>query len=354
MNKIKPQNSFDSLSSSQSDEKNTKCLDTLSKIYDVSLDNFPILSFFSFLITITSFILSCYHLREIEPTFIKYKINTEYNKYYIYFLMFITVTHLLSFFHSLSVSIIETIREWTFNRCKKFFRKYKKIIQRKSFQKKYNLYQTIWGIFGTISLFSSYLSTLTFLVLSSITTVVVYILTYSCREISNKLQLFIDTSNTYINKAKFQLENANNITDNILYQYQEMVNLQKVIKESSMQKINEIYTVSENLEYNNIYSRKLLYDNFNPEVEIANGKNYLQVLNKTIIRTEQNVGVYIKYGKYYEEMCYDFSDLYDHFYYIFISFVLLVLSSYFIFTSHSKYFSIYNYIIKLVDNDIES
>ena len=31
-----------------------------------------------------------------------------------------------------------------------------------------------------------------------------------------------------------------------------MVNLQKVIKESSMQKINEIYTVSENLEYNNI------------------------------------------------------------------------------------------------------
>ena len=119
MKKIQPQVSFDSSISSQVNEKNTKCLDMLSKIYDVSLDNFPILSLFSFLTTITSFILSCYHLREIEPTFIKYKINTNYNKYYIYFLICITIIHFMSFLHSLSVSTIETIREWSFNRCKK-------------------------------------------------------------------------------------------------------------------------------------------------------------------------------------------------------------------------------------------
>ena len=353
MNKINPENLI-----KNSKQKLSKCLKLSSKIYDVSFDNFPISSLLSFILTLSAFILSFYHLNEIEPIFTKYNINNKYKNYYIYFLAFITFTHLLSFLHGISISVIETIREWQFRKCKKYCRKYKKLIKTDSFQHNYNYFQITWGILGTIFLFVSYIITVSSLVLSSITIIIVYILKYSCEELSNKLELFRYTSQEYIYKAKYQLENANNITANILSEYQKMVNLQEMFKESSLQKVNEMYTVSNDIEYtpehNEMYPRMLLQQRFNPEVEIAKGKSYLQILNQTIIYTENNINQYISHGKYYEEVCYDFSGLYDHFYYIFIAFVLLVISSYFVFANHYKYFSLYNYIIKLVDNDIES
>jgi hypothetical protein len=351
MNKIIPRNIVNKY------KKNiSKCFKLYSKMYDVSLDNLPLSSLLSFIMTVIAVIFCCFHLNKIELSFHKYNINNNYKDHYTYILFIIICIHLLSFVHSLSISIIETIREWQFIKCKKCCRKYKKIIKSETFQHKYEIYQVIWGVIGTISLFTSYIIIVFSLIISSITTIIVYILKYSCQELSIKLDLFVNTSHAYIKKAKYQLKYANNVTDNIFSEYQKIVNLHEVYQESSLQTVNEIYTVSNEIEYNQneIYQRRLLQQTFNPELEMAKGKNYLQILNQTIIYSENNIKHYIAYGRYYEEVCYDFGNLYDHFYYIFISFALLVISSYFIFANHYKYFCVYHYIINLAKNDIES
>ena len=183
---------------------------------------------------------------------------------------------------------------------------------------------------------------------------VTFILQYSCKFLSNKIILFVTSSDKYISKAKYQLLYAHNVTDSILFEYQKMVNLQEMVQQSAMKQVSEIYIDNDKEFHFEFRKRRLLENNFNPELEIAKGKGYLDVLNQTIINTEININNYIEYGKHYEEMCYDFSGLHDNFYYIFISFVLLTISGYFIFANHYKYFSVYNYIIHLVKkNDIE-
>ena len=57
------------------------------------------------------------------------------------------------------------------------------------------------------------------------------------------------------------------------------------------------------------------------------------------------------YSNYMEEVCYDFAGIYNNFYGILISIILLTVSGYFIFATHYKYFSIYNYEIQLIQTE---
>ena len=70
---------------------------------------------------------------------------------------------------------------------------------------------------------------------------------------------------------------------------------------------------------------ELFNPKFNPTTEILKGRDYISVLNNTIINTEQQITQYFHYSNYMEEVCYDFVDIYNNFYNILISIVNILV-----------------------------
>ena len=336
-------------------QQKNNCLKYLSKMYDTTLDNFPFTSFISLIVTIISVCMFSINLSVINHTFKKYNFNLYYDNYYIIFIACVIILHSLVFIHGICISTIETIRE---NKLKCL-----KCLQKRNCITNYTL-RIIWGIIGTICLSILYFCTISGLIVSSFSTLLSYFLKQSCWILFHKIDKLILKSNDYITQAKIQLLKADNITLSILNKYDKMIHFNNLLRDSVM---GEMYVISEE-EYNGgyidrdmnnhyhfesekSYHMRKLTELFDPKTEILKGRDYISVLNNTITNTEQQIIHYQDYSNYMEEVCYDFASIYNNFYDILISIILLTVSGYFIFATHYKYFSIYNYEIQLIQKE---
>ena len=161
---------------------------------------------------------------------------------------------------------------------------------------------------------------------------------------------------------KIELSNANNVTNNILNQYNKWVNLKNDFEQSAIGEISNQYMNNEKkngYEWEPINEKEFRYnqrgryllENFDPQYQLAQGKSYLQTVNNSIYETESQINYYEIQLIKMNDICLDFTNLYDNFYLILIGIFIILLSSYLLFSVHCKYFSVWNYEVKLIKNE---
>ena len=90
------------------------------------------------------------------------------------------------------------------------------------------------------------------------------------------------------------------------------------------------------------------YTGFDPILEIGNGRNILSVLNASIHEAEKQVVYYSSQIHNAAAMCEDYSSIYYSLYSVVVGCVILLVSHYIMSAVHYKYFSVWNYEMKLV------
>ena len=88
--------------------------------------------------------------------------------------------------------------------------------------------------------------------------------------------------------------------------------------------------------------------NFDPIQQIADGRSIISILNESIFQTESQIQYYGEQLSTAEAVCYDYSGLYDYLYLITLGAGLLLISQFIMFAVHYKYFSVWNYEVKLI------
>ena len=96
------------------------------------------------------------------------------------------------------------------------------------------------------------------------------------------------------------------------------------------------------------HGRKLTV--FNPTESIAEGKSVIWTLNQTIIDTEKQINYYETQLHNSINFCNDYSNIYDSLYMVSIGTVLLLVAHFIIFAVHNKYFTAWNYEMRLLKN----
>ena len=84
------------------------------------------------------------------------------------------------------------------------------------------------------------------------------------------------------------------------------------------------------------------------EFLITDGRNVISTLNDTIYKTEAQIIYYDKLLNELQTICYDFSYIYDYTFLITQGSGGLLLSHFIMFAAFFKYYSIWNYEVKLV------
>ena len=336
----------------------------ISYLYDVSIDNIPWGAILSLIITsiASSIILS--NLSQCQKTVEKYFSMSTFSNYLASCLIGIILLQVAVLLHGISVCILESARECckikeTGCRCNKYS---KRCLTRWLCCQKITRIgcQSFWGIFGTISLLITYFFSLLIMCISVISTLTSYLFTQSCNSFSNIIKNLIDNGYQYIAEARIYLKQGDNITLNFLAKYHEFVNIQDTFTNSAMGELNQVAspTFIDKPNSKIVWSedislgRKLSDTAFNPELEIAKGRSFIAVLNQTIIETEKQLFYYEKSFLKAKEVCYDYSSMYDNFYYIMIGCLMIAFSQLIIFSVHNKYFTIWNYEVKLIKNRI--
>jgi hypothetical protein len=354
----------------------------ISFLYDVSIDNLPFGAMVGLTLTIISTALISTGVNDSTSVIVKHNSDQNISKFISYYSFTIAgfiILHLCVLLHGISIMTLETLREakqaeevGCYCCCKnkktclgRFCRCIQKCARIST--------QAIWGVFGTIFMFLFYFLSVSYFVVSSISTSVSYLLNKTCNMFSKKINEYKKLSITYIKKAKIHVNSADAVALTILSEYNNWVNLQKTFLDSGLGQLNDIEG-SGNLDspeqvqlwepkepgiyeydkqmYNDCRcQRKLLISNnisdFNPIQQIADGRSILSILNESIYQTEQQINYYDSQFKIAEEICYDYSSLYDSLYLISIGTGLLLIAQFIMFAVHYKYFSVWNYEVKL-------
>ena len=329
----------------------------MSYLYDTSVGNFPLGATVGLILTIISTIMISINLSSCENILLKYNSNLSEISSYLYILLFsLIILDTAVFSHGLSVGILETKRELFINKeigC--FCCKCCKTKKCKKIQKCNQLTcQVIWGILGTGFIFLFYLFTIGLSTISSISAMFSYLLLKTCNLYSEFIYSTINKAYKYLNQAKQYIGKADNVTTQFLYEYNKFIDLQERFKNSAMNQINTIETntyISEKQKWSPIeyrYERKLTV--FNPTESIAEGKSVIWTLNQTIIDTEKQINYYETQLQNSINFCNDYSNIYDSLYLVSVGSVLLLIAHFIIFAVHYKYFTAWNYEVRLLKN----
>jgi len=350
---------YESESSEESNNK-TKLLNRvkcLSYIYDTSIGNFPLGAAIGLILTIVSTIMISINLSECQNILIKYNSNLSDVSTYLYLLLgSLLILHTCVFSHGLSVGIIETKRELFKNKeigC--FCCKCCKTKKCKKIQKCNQITcQIIWAVLGTTLIFLFYLLTISLSTVSSVSTMFSYLLLQTCHLYKNFIEKTINEAYLYLSEAKKYIGKADNITTQFLYEYNKFIDLQDQFKNSAMNQLNNIETntyINEKTEWSPMkyeYGRKLTV--FNPTQSIAEGRSVIWTLNQTIIDTEKQINYYETQLQKSILFCNDYSSIYDSLYLVSVGTILLLVAHFIIFAVHYKYFTAWNYEIRLLKN----
>jgi hypothetical protein len=354
----------------------------ISFLYDVSVDNLPFGSIIGLTLTIVSTCLISTGMGNSVSIISKYNENENlgyFINYYSLSLLCYIVLHVCVLLHGISICTLETSRELCqrsevgcyFGCCKnkntcfgKFCRCYQKCARVSV--------QAVWGVVGTLLMFIFYFLSVSYFVFSTLSTTVSYYLKSTCKIFSNTINTYKNNALNYVKKAKLHINSADAVALTILSEYNNWVNMQQKFLESGMGQIQsidgpgisgspehkELWTPNEPNNYDNYQEenvhcncgRHLMVNNatsFSPLQKIADGRSILSILNESIYQTESQIYYYDGQFKMAETVCYDYSSIYDSLYLISIGTGLLLLAQFIMFAVHYKYFSVWNYEVKL-------
>jgi hypothetical protein len=339
----------------------------ISYLYDVSIDNIPWGAILSLIITVIASSIILTNLSSCQQTVEKYFSMSTFSNYLTTSLVGIILLQIAVLLHGISVCILESSRECCKVkqigcRCKQYSKKC--LTKCLCCQKITRIgCQSFWGIFGTLLLLITYFFSLAQICISVISTLSSYLFTQSCNSFSNIIKNLIDNGYQYIAEAKVYLQQGDQIALDFLTKYHEFINLQETFTNSAMGQLNQVSTptVVDNpkpeitiWKKESSFGRQLAANDFNPELEIAKGRSFISVLNQTILETESQLIYYESQFEKVKEVCFDYSSMYDNFYYIMIGCLMIAFSQLIIFAVHNKYFTIWNYEVKLINNRIYS
>ena len=342
-----------------------KWFNCLFFIYDVSLDNFPFASSIGLFITVTATVIISTALNSFNNFLLKYNYEmSNYLSYHIYGLLTFILIHFAVFCHGLSVCVLESSRECCLSDkvgCVKSNSKCCMCIESCA----QITCQVIWGVIGTLMLWILYFISISLIIVSSLSTLTSYIFKESCYIFTKKIDLLVNESTIYLNKARLYLHKSDNLTKSFLLQYNKFISIQDMYKNTGMNELsnhqNTIYNKKNddesmmwerrNFNERSRYNMRKLYSNtFDPNEELAKGRNFISVFNETIIKTESHISYYTDQARYIEDFCYDYSNLYNNLYLILIGIILILISQYIMYAAHYKYFTAWNYELKLIKN----
>lgn len=337
----------------------------ISYLFDVSIDNIPWGAIVSLVITCVASSIIFTNLTSCQHTVEKYVNMDTFINYLTYCLLGIILIQVAVLLHGISVCILESSRECCKVKqvgcgCQQYS---KKCVSRcRCCQKCTRIgFQSLWAIFGTALLLLTYFFSIAQLCISVLSTLSSYLFTQTCHSFSKLIEDLISTSNQYISEAKVYLQQADQTAIDFLNKYHEFVSIQDTFQQSAMGELSQVASPTivdqpnkELILWNNEinFGRRLSDEVFNPELEIAKGRSFISVLNQTILETETQIVYYEKQFEIIKEVCFDYSSMYDNFYYIMIGCLLIAFSQLIIFAVHNKYFTIWNYEVKLIKNKI--
>lgn len=388
--------SNDSLELGNCKKKFYKCYNSLNYCFDVSVDNIPYGSIFSFCLTIISCFVISTGIDNFKIILEQYnKSIGEYIIYFIYGLSSFLLIHFMVMIHGISVSSLECSREICHRDeigcycgcCRKKETNCGKCCRKFQFITRFGL-QTSWGVVGTILLFSFYIIGIILFLLSSNITFGSYLMDKGCSTFSVKLDYIKNNTETYLVLAKSNLKIADQTSLNILSKYNDWIDLKKSFEESSIGEISQEYVPTISKDNDNYREQEDIYNkpNYNeekiqeekmyiwepesryeykgryllesksldPGMEIAKGKSIIETLNKTIIESEKQLKYYYKQADKLEKFCYDFGGIKDSLFLITVGIFMILISHLISFGVHCKYFTAWNYEAKLIKNKIFS
>lgn len=336
-----------------------KQLRCVSYLYDVTLGNVPWLAIIALLTTIisSSFIVSGINSSQNILAKYSYQANSLVSIYSLVLLGFILVD-VCVLIQGLSICGLETFRELQ--------DKDKKINLNCCFKCNRLQCQLIWALVGTGLILLLYFIGLGYAIVSSLGTVTSYYCTQTCFLFTDMVNQYQNDSLTYIETSKNQLNQADSTAINILYQYNDFVDLKQSFENSGIGQISTIvdptFVDIQNYSFlmmpappedqRLIINRRLnqVEEVFDPRVEIAKGRSVYSVLNQSIYETEKQYQYYHSQAKKIEQVCYDFAGIYDSLYLISVGMILIMIAHYLTFANHYKYFSVWNYEMRLLRN----
>ena len=389
--RVKPN---DNLELGKCKNKCHKCYNSLNYCFDVSIDNIPYGSIFSFFLTIISCFIISTGIDSFNIIIGKYnKSMGEYIIYFIYGLSSFLFTHLIVMIHGISVSSLECSREICHRDeigcycgcCRKKETNCGKCCRKCQFLTRFGI-QTTWGIIGTILIISLYVIGIFLFLLSSNVTFGSYLMDKGCSTFSVKLDYIKNNTENYLVLAKDHLKIADQTSLNILRKYNDWIDLKKSFEESSIGEISQEYVPTISKEKDDYRNKEEIYDEPNyeknnqevmyiwepesryaykgryllesesldPGIEIAKGRSILETLNKTIIESEKQLKYYYKQADKLEIFCYDFGGIKNSLFLVTVGIFIILISHLISFGVHCKYFTAWNYEAKLIKSKIFS
>ena len=351
------------------------CFNTLSLLYDHSIDNLPGASIIGCLMTAIAFsyiIMGMNGVNTIIYNYLGESISDEFFNNCITIIFLACVLHLCILLHGFSIFILETSREVCLIKrigcycCKN-----------KNLRKCCICFQTcaqyttqiVWGIVGTISCLGMYAFSIVLFSVSIAATSTSYFLKHNCEHFSQFASKLRDKSRHYLHIAKYGINTADKTMFRILSQYNAWVNMKDQFLENSMQTLTtgketgqrKIQTISlwkpqqPPRNHNNYFHMRLLSNSnhsdtqtFNILDELSKGQKVINILNRTIFETEKQITYYDNIFNKSLVVCNDYGNMYEYFNYITIGLCILLVSHLIMSAVHYKYFSVWMYEAKLI------
>ena len=342
--------------------ENTIDNNSFERFWDSTLENLPYLGFLMFVCSIISTSFIYVNLGTISIILQKYnETNTPWVLYSKTLLGTLLLLHFAVFLHSFSVSLLETSREryriseiGLYSCCCKD--------KNTSLGNKCRLFQNCmqsftkycWGMWGTLSLIIAYIGTLAMSTISSLSTLMSYLMLKSCDQYSYILNNTIQNAKEKLIIAHGYVGKADNVTKQFLYEYNRWMEWQNSLQHAAFTEIGRIKTPTyvqpkweqENLRY--LQQSK----SFNPTYAIAEGTSIIQVLNNTILHTQSYVSKYENLFNRVICFCEDYTGIYSSLLTIAIFAILLLVCHLLSFSVHIKSFTGWYYESRLIKEKI--
>ncbi len=332
------------------------------RVWDSLLGNLPYLAFFMFVCSTIS--TSIIYSEMNVTSLILDKYNETYTPWVLYSKLMLGGLLLLHFavlMHSFSVTILETSRErykvgeigfyaccckdkstvWgrkcrTFQSCMQTLTKY------------------CWGVCGTLCLTIAYIGNIGMSTVSSLSTLMSYLMLKTCDRYTNVLNNTIQNAKEKLVLAKGYVGKADNVTKQFLYEYNRWMQWQNSLQHVAFEEIGKIETPTYvqpkwKVEHARYLEKSDLFD---PTYAIAEGNSIIQTLNQTILHTQQYV---VKYeGLFYRTVlfCRDYSSIYSSLFIIATCALVLLLCHLLSFSIHMKSFTAWYYESRLLKEKI--
>jgi len=372
------------------------CFRTMEYFYDVSIDNIPLGAMIGFTLTLIASVIVKVGINESLDVVMKYNKNAYiegFDEYYMYVFITLILLHLAVLLHGFSITALETSREicqisevGCYCCCMK--RDTKKGRLCRIFQgASQHIVQVVWGILGTFLMFVYHGLVIMSFVISLGMTTISYIFRQQCDSFVTMMELLKVKSQNYIKLAKKYVVKADNTAWFVLSQYNQWVDMKQRFLSSSLNTMKNIthplqienpvektmwqpepepnpiiynFPVKDqefgDIAYNeNVINRKLFdvgsnmnYTGFDPILEIGNGRSILSVLNTSIHEAEKQVIYYSSQMHNAAIMCEDYASIYYSLNSVLVGCIILLISHYIMSVVHYKYFSVWNYEMKLV------